>query len=94
VLDILATASDGLSAQQLNADVCRFAADYKGPKFYQLMGRLADAGLIVAWAQKFDVGGSSVSRTYYKLAPLGESAWRMTMQFYGTRMAVRKTLKG
>jgi hypothetical protein len=89
-LDLLTRKPDGLSAQQLNVGLAEFAPEYRGPKFYQLMKRLVEAGLVEAWSQPFDVGGTTVSRTFYRIATPGTAAWRITTEFYRVRLAITR----
>ena len=94
VLDIVAGNAEGISAQQAQDVLSRHGQNHRGPKFYQLMKRLEEAGLIESWYQTFDVAGGDVRRTYYKVTTAGEVAWRVTVQFYLTRMKASKHVFG
>ena len=86
VLDVASKTPAGVSARQLQEALALSGQDQRGPKFYQLMKRLVDAGVIESWNQEFDVAGGDVSRTYYKITAEGKVAWRLTIEFYATRM--------
>lgn len=92
VLDVLTRRHEGASAQEVMDELSSFSADYRGPKFYQLMGRLADSHLITSWSQDFDAAGTTVTRTFYRIAPEGATAWRITCAFYESRFAIGKLL--
>ncbi|MFL5328559.1 MAG: hypothetical protein ACJ8C4_06560 [Gemmataceae bacterium] len=92
VLDYLARAAEGLGAKELSDRLAEYSDDYRGPKFYQLMGRLADAKLVEAGQRDFNVAGTIVTRTLYKIAPAGMAAWRVTAEFYRVRIALSREL--
>lgn len=56
------------------------------------MKRLEEAGLVQSWYQEFDAAGGDVSRTFYRATTGGEVAWRLTLEFYGTRIKASKYL--
>ena len=85
VLDVIAAIQE-TSATELRRHLEAFSTDQKGPKFYQLMGRLEKSGFVESWAQQYDVGGGSVSRTFYKLTEEGETARQITLEFYNSRL--------
>lgn len=92
VLDILARFPRGTSAQNLREAMLQVGHDQRGPKFYQLMGRLNEAGMVESWQQEFDVAGSDVSRTFYKLTAAGRIAWRITLEFYAVRLKAHQNV--
>lgn len=89
VLDIVLESSSGISSQQVQELLALNGQEQRGPKFYQLMKRLEQAGIIESWPQQFDVAGSSVSRTFYKGTKKGKIAWRITLEFYKYRFLLK-----
>ena len=63
-----------------------------GPKFYQLMKRLEDGDFVQSAQQGIEVAGGEVQRTYYQITTSGEAAWRVTREFYASRMKARRVL--
>jgi hypothetical protein len=92
VLDLLGSSPDPLPAQLISEGVGAFFPDYSGPKFYQLMARIAEAGLIEAKSRNLDVAGGTVTRSYYRSTPEGRRAWRVSLDFYATRQRIAKLL--
>jgi DNA-binding PadR family transcriptional regulator len=93
-LDVLAHTPAGKSATKVRHDLSAFGEDRAGPKFYQMMGRLERGGFIESWSQQFDVGGSMVSRTYYRVTAQGRATWQRVLDFYEARLHDRHALPG
>ncbi|MFO1003468.1 MAG: hypothetical protein U0936_24310 [Planctomycetaceae bacterium] len=92
VLDIARGNSDGISSHAMQEALRKEGQEQSGPKFYQLMQRLVSAGWIVSWSQSFDIAGSSVTRTFYKLSSEGTVAHSMTIAFYEYRLRLYRQL--
>lgn len=90
VLDVLASTSEGASSQEIQDAIASYGQDYRGPKFYQLMKRLERDKLLESWSQAFDVAGSEVTRTFYRATAAGLVSWRLTLQFYATRLRAQQ----
>lgn len=93
VLDLLTKASDGLSAQLLKDGVAGVSPDYGGPKFYQLMGRLAEVDFVEITSRDIAVADGTVTRSFYKVTPAGAAAWRITTEFYSSRQHLRNAME-
>ena len=93
VLDLLTKTRDGLSAQLLKDSVSGVSPDYGGPKFYQLMGRLAEVGLVEITSRDIAVAGGTVTRSFYQATPVGVAAWRVTTEFYTSRQNLRNAME-
>ena len=94
VLDVLLHHSEGTSATTLRDALRQYGEDREGPKFYQMMRRLEESGFIESWSQQFNVGGGQVSRTYYRVTAQGRVAWRLTVEFYASRLNASRAILG
>lgn len=92
VLDVLLRQSEGTSATTLRTELKQHGQGREGPKFYQMMRRLAQTGMIESWSEHFDVGGGEVERTFYRATDIGRMAWRLTVEFYAVRVRAMETL--
>jgi hypothetical protein len=92
VLDVLVHRVSGASATEVRESLRAYGEDRAGPKFYQMMGRIEQWGLVESWTKRFDVGGSEVSRTFYRVTPQGRAAWRLTLEFYALRLQACRAL--
>jgi hypothetical protein len=84
-LHILASESQAMPASLLNKEIARFSPEYGGPKFYQLMKRLTEGGLVETTSRTLEVSGAPVTRTFYSLASDGRKAMDETLAFYVER---------
>lgn len=82
----------GISATTLREALKEFGEDREGPKFYQMMRRLEQNGLVESWQRQFDVGGGEVARTYYRATKPGRVAWKVTIEFYAIRTKLKERL--
>jgi len=94
VLDLLNREPGGMPAPRLRSLLDEFGDVRAGPKFYQLMSRLVEAGLVEAWQQEYDLDGAIVMRTCYRLAKDGEVQRSITLSFYRARLQVDDVLRG
>jgi len=53
-----------------------------GPAFYQMMGRLEDAGLVRGRYEQRTVDGQSIKERLYEITAAGAAAWESTRDFY------------
>lgn len=53
-----------------------------GPAFYQLMGRLEDAGLVEGRYDQKIVDGQIIKERLYAISEAGADAWQATRDFY------------
>ena len=88
VIDAIASLQQA-SASEIRKQLSEYGLDQKGPKFYQLMGRLEKAGFIESWSQPFDAAGSEVTRTFYKNRPDGKKQKQLVCEFYAARDSIR-----
>lgn len=89
VLDVMMPKASGISSHELRDELARCGQVQEGPKFYQLMKRIEVMGMVQSWPQEFDVAGTTVTRTFYKVSRQGKTAWRLTMEFYATRLKLK-----
>jgi len=75
------------------ADVRGILADHGArrtlPAFYELMGRLEKAGLVVGHYAAKSVNGQKVRERRYALSLAGSEAYEATCDFYRSRTGVR-----
>ena len=64
-----------------------------GPAFYQMMGRLEQAGLVEGWYEQKLVGGQNVKERRYRLTRAGARATKETRAFYAEPVAVNRLVK-
>lgn len=93
VLDLIQNAHGAIAAQQLQGALAAAGVEHRGPKFYQLMKRLEEGGYVESKQQAFSVAGGEVQRTAYGLHKSGHVAWRLTREFYATRLQLKKSVK-
>jgi hypothetical protein len=93
-MDIVSAARRALSARELRDELQRAGQDHKGPKFYQLMKRLEEGGSISSSTQAYGVAGGDVNRTFYEFTSEGRVAWRLTLEFYATRLKAQGVSAG
>ena len=93
VLDALLRYPSGTSATMLRGMLRDYGEDREGPKFYQMMRRLEESGLAESWSHPFDLGGSEVARTYYRVTSQGRVSWRLTLEFYAVRLEASRRLR-
>ena len=89
VIDLLCSHAKEMSSPQVQGALSALGLEQRGPKFYQLMTRLAESGMIISFTQSFDIAGSEVQRTFYKATKQGIVAWRLTRAFYATRLKIK-----
>jgi len=92
-LDLLRSEKDGLASPQLQTRFAELGIEHSGPKFYQLMRRLEEAGMIRSRNEPFDVAGGTVQRTVYAMTPQGTVAWNVTMTFYRARWKIGEVIE-
>ncbi len=89
VLDIMIqTESTCVSASLIRESLAKHGDVRGGPKFYQLMRRLSEDGLLVVEPTSFEVAGGQVTRTLYRLTEQGREAWRYVVSFYAERLKI------
>jgi hypothetical protein len=86
IVDLIRSDNVEVSAQQVMGALSLAGVNQRGPKFYQLMRRLEESGLISSWQQRFDVAGGGIQRTVYKVTKQGLVAWRLVREFYAVRL--------
>jgi DNA-binding PadR family transcriptional regulator len=69
------------------------AVKSSAPAFYQMMGRLEDAGFVEGWYDQKLVGGQNVKERRYRLTRRGERALADTRAFYLTRLVPSRAVK-
>lgn len=89
ILDLIRNDAVEVSAQELQNALSAIGIEQRGPKFYQLMKRLEEGGLIKSWQQRLSVAGSDVHRSFYMLTGQGVVAWRLTREFYAVRLQAK-----
>jgi DNA-binding PadR family transcriptional regulator len=74
--------SDEQAGRELRDLLRQRGARRSGPAFYQMMGRLEDAGLVEGHYDQLRVDGHAVKERRYRITALGETAWSSTRDFY------------
>jgi DNA-binding PadR family transcriptional regulator len=74
--------ADEMAGRGLRALLRQRGARRSGPAFYQMMGRLEDAGLVEGRYDQRQVDGHAVKERRYRITAAGEAAWRSTRDFY------------
>ena len=92
VLDLLDTTGRPVSAHNLKKGIASVTPDYDGPKFYQLLSRMAVAGLVRIESRTIDVSGGTIERSFYEVTDTGRTTLSFTRHFYETRHSLMETL--
>lgn len=77
-----AVRTDARAGRHLRGLLRERGARRSGPAFYQMMGRLEDAGLVEGHYDQRRVDGRAVKERRYRITAAGERAWRETRDFY------------
>ena len=85
VLEALTEAEQ--AGRDLRARLAAHAVKSSAPAFYQMMGRLEQAGMVEGWYEQKLVGGQNVKERRYRLAKPGLRALAETRAFYLGRAA-------
>ena len=85
VLDLVRTDSLEVAAQEIMSCLRDAGVGHEGPKFYQLMRRMEECGLVFARSKVIDVAGGKIQRTFYKLTAEGVTSWKLSANFYAAR---------
>lgn len=86
--------------RQVRRELAARGARRSAPAFYQMMGRLEDAGLVDGEYDQKIVDGQIIKERRYRLTPAGSAAWKATRDFYVESLSdvdeavVRKRRKG
>src|ERR1041385_2273576 len=91
VLDALA--ADECAGRDLRALLAAHGVRSSGPAFYQMMGRLEEAGLAEGRYEQKMVGGQNLKERRYKLTRRGARACDETRQFYLDQMSAASRKK-
>lgn len=75
------------SGRDLRALLAGYGVRNSGPAFYQMMGRLEDAGLVEGWYEQQVVAGQNIKERRYRHTPEAARAVQETRAFYGARVA-------
>ena len=68
--------------RQVRRDLAARGARRSAPAFYQMMGRLEDAGLVEGEYDQKIVEGQIIKERRYRLTSSGAAAWKATRDFY------------
>lgn len=80
--------TDGERAgRDLRTLLAAFGVRNSGPAFYQMMGRLEEAGLVEGWYDRKLVDGQPIKERRYRLTKAGARAGAETRAFYQERLA-------
>ena len=71
-----------LPGRDLRGVLLERGARRSSPAFYQMMGRLEDAGLVEGSYEQRVVDGHAVKERRYGITALGQAAWSETRDFY------------
>ncbi len=74
------------AGRDIRAELQRHGVRRTAPAFYQMMARLEDAGLVEGWYDQKVVEGQLIKERHYRLRPAGARAWRVTRDFYLSRL--------
>jgi DNA-binding PadR family transcriptional regulator len=83
VLESLGTRK--ISGRELRLLLMQSGTKKSGPAFYQLMGRLEEAGFVEGEYSQKIVEGQIIKERSYRVTGQGERAMRQTLQFYQDR---------
>ena len=67
--------------REIREELRRFGVARSGPAFYQLMGRLEEAGLVEGSYQQQIVEGQIIRERTYELQAVGRQAWNQCRRF-------------
>jgi DNA-binding PadR family transcriptional regulator len=81
------------AGRDVRAMLWAHAVKSSAPAFYQMMGRLEDAGFVEGWYDQKLVGGQNVKERRYRLTRRGERALADTRAFYLTRLVPSRAVK-
>jgi DNA-binding PadR family transcriptional regulator len=80
--------ADEQSGKDVRRELKRHGVRRTGPAFYQMMGRLEDAGWIDGFYTQEVIDGQIIKERRYRATPAGVRAWNSTREFY-TAVAAR-----
>ena len=86
---------DEQAGRELRSLLTSFGVRNSGPAFYQMMGRLEEAGLVEGWYEQKILAGQTLKERRYRLTKTGLRAVSDTRAFYLERLGtVRLTRRG
>lgn len=71
-----------LSGRDLRSELARKGTRKSGPAFYQLMGRLEDAGFVAGEYSQKIIEGQIIKERNYRMTGQGSEALAQTFSFY------------
>jgi DNA-binding PadR family transcriptional regulator len=81
------------AGRALRAMLSTYRVRSSAPAFYQMMGRLEDAGLVEGWYDGRVVDGQHVKERCYRLTKPGARAVSATRRFYLDRLDTRRLVR-
>jgi DNA-binding PadR family transcriptional regulator len=79
--------------RELRALLVSHGVRNSAPAFYQMMGRLEDAGLVEGWYDQRVVGGQHLKERRYRLTKAGARAVAETRNFYLDHLMARRAAR-
>jgi len=91
VLEALARAEQ--AGRDVRALLASYGLKHSAPAFYQMMGRLEEAGLVEGWYDQRLVAGQSIKERRYRLTRSGTRAVAETRAFYEERLGATRLVR-
>ena len=88
-----ALAAEERAGRDLRALLAAYGLKNSAPAFYQMMGRLEEAGLVEGWYDQKLVAGQNVKERRYRVTRAGRRALDETQAFYLDRLAPAQLAK-
>jgi|SRR5579864_6757181 len=91
---VLEAVKDGVaSGRDLRDGLAGHGVRSSAPAFYQMMGRLEEAGLVEGWYEQRLVAGQNIKERRYRISRRGRRALEETRAFYLSRPFMLPVLK-
>lgn len=70
------------AGREIRGRLLDLGAKKSGPAFYQLMGRMEDAGYVTGWYEQEIVESQIIRQRHYRITAGGGEAWQSARNFY------------
>lgn len=70
------------AGREVRSRLHELGAKKSGPAFYQLMGRMEEAGHVTGWYEQEIVESQIIRQRHYRITAGGSEAWQHARSFY------------
>ncbi len=79
---LTALVSGKRAGREIRGRLAEVGSRKSGPAFYQLMGRMEDAGYVTGWYEQEIVESQIIRQRHYRITAGGGEAWQRARNFY------------